>query len=569
MTQNCWILLVCLWHLTAAAAAGERGLVVVRDPAGQEVGLYAESHALVVGVSDYQNGWPRLPGVQDDLAAVEQTLQGHGFEVRVVRDPPDKDALEAAFEDFILDHGLEPQNRLLFYFAGHGHTHKPPYASDDPEEWMGYLVARDAPPPEQDQQGFLRHAVSMKRFEGLAEQIEAKHALFLFDSCFSGTVFALSRARPHSISYKTARPVRQFISSGSADETVPDVSVFRRQFVAALEGEADGNGDLYVTGAELGAFLQDRVINYTRSAQHPQYGKIRHPRLDKGDFVFALPGPPPPPGQAPLPPPPVRWEGNLQVNVNVPATVYLNDEHAGDTQPDKPLNRPGVPAGRAAVRVEAPGYQPATQRVQVRRGEWTQLVFDLLPLQEEARLTVRSNVYGDKVYIDGQEMGSTRLDVTLTPGRHTVRVEKEGYLPYEASVELEAGRDAVMRASLERKTVAVERSVTVPSDDLLSMGVYDVVFGSGFDELLLGGTVTSDRQPGAKQGTLGIALLTVSGQYAYRVRTSVEGNRLYCTIFETDDAEYYGQSFVATVTRSGNQYFWQDNAGRKMTLKRR
>jgi hypothetical protein len=53
-------------------------------------------------------------------------------------------------------------------------------------------------------------------------------------------------------------------------------------------------------------------------------------------------------------------------------------------------------------------------------------------------LTVRSNVWGDTVYIDGERRGSTRLDLELPPGPHDVRVEKEGYEPYEAKVELAA-----------------------------------------------------------------------------------------------------------------------------------
>jgi hypothetical protein len=44
-----------------------------------------------------------------------------------------------------------------------------------------------------------------------------------------------------------------------------------------------------VTALELGEFLQKTVVNYSKNAQHPQYGKIRNPNLDKGDFVFVLP----------------------------------------------------------------------------------------------------------------------------------------------------------------------------------------------------------------------------------------------------------------------------------------
>lgn len=129
----------------------------------------------------------------------------------------------------------------------------------------------------------------MENFNTYAREINAKHVLFLFDSCFSGSIFALSRAVPDIISYKTSLPVRQFITAGSADETVPDKSIFKQLFLAALQGEGDTNRDGYVTGNELGEFLQTKVVNYTRQAQHPQYGKIQDPNLDKGDFVFVPP----------------------------------------------------------------------------------------------------------------------------------------------------------------------------------------------------------------------------------------------------------------------------------------
>jgi len=91
-----------------------------------------------------------------------------------------------------------------------------------------------------------------------------------------------------AISNKTANPVRQFISAGGADEPVPDRSIFKEQLIEGLKGEADLNGDGYITGTELGEFLQEKIVNYSRDGQHPQYGKIRDPKLDKGDFVFVL-----------------------------------------------------------------------------------------------------------------------------------------------------------------------------------------------------------------------------------------------------------------------------------------
>ena len=84
---------------------------------------YAESHALVIGVSQYRNGWSSLPGVRKDVKEVSQALQENGFQVTTIEDPG-LDQLEIAIEDFIFEKGVNPENRLLIYYAGHEHTMK-------------------------------------------------------------------------------------------------------------------------------------------------------------------------------------------------------------------------------------------------------------------------------------------------------------------------------------------------------------------------------------------------------------------------------------------------------------
>ncbi|WP_457576798.1 caspase family protein [Desulfomarina sp.] len=256
--------------------------VRIHDASGKQVALYEKSYALLIGASGYTNGWPSLPGVKKDMKAIKKSLVRQGFVVQVVNNPTGK-TLRNTLKQFARKYGRSPENRLLIYFAGHGHTLTLPYGGE-----MGYIVPVDSPNPEKNLDGFLDTALDMQEMSVLARRILANHVLFLFDSCFSGSIFALTRATPKSISYKTSRPVRQFITSGSAEEEVPDNSIFRRQLVAALNGEADGNQDGYVTGNELGIFLQDKVINYSNEAQHPQYGKLRDPKLDKGDFVFVV-----------------------------------------------------------------------------------------------------------------------------------------------------------------------------------------------------------------------------------------------------------------------------------------
>jgi formylglycine-generating enzyme required for sulfatase activity len=271
--------------MSAVSHAADRSITLrVKNEQGRDenVKLYGASYALVIGASEYTAGWPKLPGVKDDVKDVKAALEAQGFSVTVVENP-NQAALFKAFSDFIDKYGQEPENRLIFYYAGHGHTLKLAYGGD-----MGYIVPVDAPNPNRNKNGFLAKAVSMQQIEVYAKNAQAKHALFLFDSCFSGSIFALSRAVPENISYKTAQPVRQFITSGSAEEQVPDKSVFKQMFVAALKGDADVDKDGYVTGTELGEFLQSKVINYSKSSQHPQYGKIRDPNLDRGDFVFQM-----------------------------------------------------------------------------------------------------------------------------------------------------------------------------------------------------------------------------------------------------------------------------------------
>lgn len=267
--------------LSLSGFAQPRGLKIqAKTSAGEIVPLYKNSYALVIGVSDYTNGWPKLPNAAGDAREVAKELESKNFKVTLVLDPT-KAELEQKLNDFVFTYGSDPDDRLVIYFAGHGYTMDMSYGAK-----MGFIVPTDAALPTVNAVDFRRKSISMEVFEHHARQIQAKHALYLFDSCFSGSIFALSRAIPSSISYKTARPVRQFITAGDEGEEVPDKSIFKDQFIRALEGEGDTNRDGYITGTELGEFLQASVVNYSRSSQHPQYGKIRDPNLDKGDFVF-------------------------------------------------------------------------------------------------------------------------------------------------------------------------------------------------------------------------------------------------------------------------------------------
>ncbi len=277
-----------LWA-TAGATAESRGLTL-KSKNGDPIGNFTGSYALVIGESKYREGWDQLDGVNTDVVQVTQLLDDLGFKVDPKWDLSSSD-LKQAYEDFIGQYGMIEGNRLVFYYAGHGHT-MPHAAGGD----MGYIVPVDAPLPNSNKVSFMRKAINMQQFDAWARMIQSRHVLFVFDSCFSGSVFNEIRADSSELAFineQTMKPVRQFITAGSADESVPDESIFRGEFVKALEGQGDLDKDGYVTGAELGYFIKKNVIMYTRdmsNPQHPQYAKINDPKLDQGDFVFEVKG---------------------------------------------------------------------------------------------------------------------------------------------------------------------------------------------------------------------------------------------------------------------------------------
>ena len=372
-----------------------RGMKIsVRTSAGEHIELYNASYALVIGNGNYTNGWDPLPGALQDVKEVAEALKTHDFNVTLKTDLT-ADEFEDAFLTFVLEHGADENNRLLFYYAGHGYTL--PLAN---EQERGYLVMIDAPEPDTDKLGFVRESVNMETLVGESKAILARHVLFLFDCCFSGTILnARDRVRPESISDNIRHPVRQFITAGRANEPVPDRSVFKTAFLDLIDGRAaEPFRDGYITGAELGLYLKNQVPIYNE-AQHPQYGKIRDPKLDKGDFVFVLPRRR---NTAELP-----THATLHIT-STPwgATVYLNGAPIGKT----PLRDCEIDTGvrrekQVDIGVELAGYKSRVKNVTLTGGQ--NLSWDV-PLEPVLALTVIEQDVAEMVLIPAGnfQMGS-------------------------------------------------------------------------------------------------------------------------------------------------------------------
>ena len=248
-----------------------------------KIPLYNESYALVVGNGSYTNGWDPLDRVVSDVKEVATVLEKHGFIVTLKTDLKKAD-FDAAFEAFIRK-GKGKDNRLLFYYAGHGYTE----INKRTGEESGYLVMVDSAMPMATGTIAGIKNVSIRSLAEGAKQIEALHVLYLFDSSFSDNVLDTSHnPQPCTVQDSVKYPTRQFIVAGSANEPMPKSSRFRAAFLDLLEGRvAEPIPDGYITGEEFGLYLNHHVPEH-KHAQTPQYGKISDPKFNRGDFVFVF-----------------------------------------------------------------------------------------------------------------------------------------------------------------------------------------------------------------------------------------------------------------------------------------
>jgi len=406
--------------LSFVTAQENRGFKPVNVPVeGKLVNLYEQSHALVIGNINYTGGWSRLPGVEKDIMAVKQALEQNGFNVVLERDL-NKEALDKAINAFIAKYGSQVNNRLLIYYAGHGNTIKTSWDSE-----QGYIVPIDAPKSVGNTSAFIEKSIEMAQFEIYAKRVQAKHCLFMFDACFSGTMFR-SEVVPQAISYKTQKHVRQFITSGSADQEVPDESIFRKYFVNALTTpEADYDKDGYLTGTELGLYLQNNVSNMSRNTQNPQYGKIKEFDLSQGDFVFELKTASPTQATVVNPVTPPAATGSIELTTKLSGKFYIDGKYSKDVTAGSTYTINDIQTGVRVLSIS--GITNWTEKVMVVVGQITRITAENLITTGTLSLStqVSGKLYIDDIYRQTLKAGDNISLNDLSEGTHVARINDQ------------------------------------------------------------------------------------------------------------------------------------------------
>jgi WD40 repeat protein len=279
---------------------------------------FRRSVAIIIGIDKYENGIPPLKTAANDARRLASTLHDlHNFEVRLFLD---KDASQQRLSMLLNDqlpNELGPDDRLIFYFAGHG------VALDGDDGPNGYLLPQDARRGEDDSYLFMPFV------HDALLSLPVRHALIIMDSCFSGA-FRWAATRdligiPSVIHEErfdrfVKDPAWQVITSTAHDQKAMDQlssgslgkrpdenghSPFALALFEALEGKGDvvpaDGGDGLITATEIYLYLESRLQPESiKEGLRQTPGLWPLSRHDKGEFVFAVPGrdldlPPAPP----------------------------------------------------------------------------------------------------------------------------------------------------------------------------------------------------------------------------------------------------------------------------------
>ena len=243
---------------------------------------YGLSHALVIGINEYEHV-PRLRHAQNDAEEFARVLRERfEFTKNNLTILTDGDATRSeilrAFMKYTQDGNVGSNDRIVVFFAGHGHT-VPSHRGE-----TGFLVPVD---------GDLSDLSTLIRWDELtrnADLIQAKHMFFAMDACYGG--LALTRSPLPTGSMRFLRDMlqrfsRQVLTAGKADETVADAngprpghSIFTGHLLDALEGGATSEG--VITASGVMAYVYRKVARDQYSQQTPHYGFFD----GDGDFVF-------------------------------------------------------------------------------------------------------------------------------------------------------------------------------------------------------------------------------------------------------------------------------------------
>ena len=275
---------------------------------------FGRSLAVIVGIDRYENGIPSLHTAVNDARALRRTLRcKFGYETWLLLNRRATLGGLRRLLESELPGALTDQDRLLFYFAGHG------ISTDGDGGPVGFVIPQDA--RQNEAQTFL----PMTELHDALVGLPCRHLLVILDCCFAGAFRWASPTRNVKVLPERLRreryerfvsyPAKQLITSTYHNQKALDVlygeplgargsrgshSPFARSLLEALGGAGDRvypasdgllKGDNVITATELYSYLRDTVEPAAEKGNHSQTpGLWPLPNHDRGEYVFLLVG---------------------------------------------------------------------------------------------------------------------------------------------------------------------------------------------------------------------------------------------------------------------------------------
>ncbi len=242
--------------------------------------LYGTSYAIVVGIDTYLH--PRLcplGNAEEDARSFAEVISTKPYSFQVdllLGESATREAITEALNRVIKT--SQPDDRVIFYFAGHGYIHPDNRGYD-----TGYLACADTDPDDPFD------GLEYDEVKKLTRYAKAKHVAFILDACFSGSALGLTRAvvQPAAAQEYLLHNAYQVLTAGGV-EVVADSQSMTDELVKALREGLPGEGPPF-TFNRLSQHIQDVIHSRSRGRQTPVYGYLEG--SSKGQMVLVTPTP--------------------------------------------------------------------------------------------------------------------------------------------------------------------------------------------------------------------------------------------------------------------------------------
>jgi uncharacterized caspase-like protein len=255
------------------AAARDRMQATKLEPPGgvpiaSQSGRYL---ALVIGNEQYADFTKLRTPLADVRALAALLTREYGFEVKVLANATRYQIVSALSK---LRQQATENDNVLIYYAGHGYL--------DESTSRGYWLPVDA---EHDN---IANWLSTSDITDVLAGLQARHALILADSCFSGTLLrgdlTISIDERQSMLRKLSMQRSRSIMTSGGLEPVIDNGAGPHSIFADAVIKVLSDNRRFLEAGRLFMEIRDHVA--ARAAQTPQYAPLRNAGHDGGDFIF-------------------------------------------------------------------------------------------------------------------------------------------------------------------------------------------------------------------------------------------------------------------------------------------